>query len=770
MGDRAHLRSSMNYASDFISGTVVFFVALPLCLGIALASNAPLISGVIAGIIGGVIVGAISGSHTSVSGPAAGLTAVIAAQIANLGSFESFLFALIIAGLIQILLGVSRAGFIAAFFPSSVIKGLLAAIGIILVLKQLPHLVGWDMDFNGEMAFWQPDQENTFSELSKMLFNFHPGAMLIGILSLIVLVAWDKFPRLKNIIPSPLVVVALGLLLNLLLQFFGESWAIGAEHLVKVPVATTIAGFFDFLSRPDLSQITNPSVYLAGLTIALVASLETLLNLDAVDKLDPKKRISPPNRELVAQGIGNTLLGFVGGLPVTSVVIRGSVNINSGAKTRFSTIAHGLLLAICVILFPQWINHIPLSCLAAILIMTGIKLANHHIAKQMWRQGFNQFLPFSVTVLAIVFTDLLVGVIIGLATSIVFILRSNLRRPIQLIEEQYISNKVLRVVLANQVSFLNKAAISGLFEKVPPEGHLLLDASHTDYIDSDILDLIIDYRDQVAPARNIQVSLIGFKENYALANVVNFHEHSTNELQEALTPTQVLQILKDGNERVLRGQRLHRDIGRQISATSTGQYPLGIVLSCMDSRASVELIFDLGIGDVFSARIAGHVISPKVLGSLEFACAIAGAKLILVMGHTRCGAVSAAIDYAHTDISIAEKTGCDHLGVVIEDVQKIVRRYSKDQIPKKGTVEREPFEDHIVQQNVLECMKDILDQSKTLRQLADQGAIAVIGCVYNIRNGKTEFLNQTTQPVTNARPATVQQDAGLPLIPEIISV
>ena len=357
---------------DITSGLVVFLVALPLCLGVALASGAPLFSGVLAGIVGGILVGLLSGSQTSVSGPAAGLTAVVAAQILSLGSFPAFLLAVVLAGLIQIGLGLARAGFIAAFFPSSVIKGLLAAIGVILILKQIPHVLGHDPDPEGDMAFQQPDDENTFSELARMIGDIHPGAAAIGLLSIVVLFVWGKWKPLKNSpVPAPLIVVLLGVGISLLFRQFGGAWVIGPSHLVQVPVADSLAGFFGFLQLPDFSQWANPAVYIAAATIAVVASLETLLNLEAVDKLDPQQRTSPPSRELLAQGIGNVTAGLIGGLPITSVIVRSSVNINAGGKTKLATIIHGVLLLVSVAFLPMWLNVIPLSCLAAILWSRG---------------------------------------------------------------------------------------------------------------------------------------------------------------------------------------------------------------------------------------------------------------------------------------------------------------------------------------------------------------------------------------------------------------
>ncbi|MEO8205618.1 MAG: SulP family inorganic anion transporter, partial [Chthoniobacterales bacterium] len=472
---------------DLVAGLVVFLVALPLCLGVALASNAPLFSGILAGIVGGLLVGFLSGSNTSVSGPAAGLTAVVATQIGHLGTFEAFLVAVVLAGVIQIFLGISKAGFIAAFFPSSVIKGLLAAIGVILILKQIPHVVGHDADPIGNKSFLQADNQNTFTELGAAFFDIQPGAALVGILSLLLLVFWDRIKVLKKSpIPAPLVVVIFGVVLSLFLRKFGAYWTIESSHMVQVPVASTPQEFLGFLRFPDFSVLSNSAVYIAAFTIAIVASLETLLNLEAVDKMDPEQRWSPPNRELLAQGVGNVAVGLIGGLPMTSVIVRSSVNINAGVKTKLSAIFHGFLILGCVALVPGWLNEIPLSALAAILLVTGIKLASPKLVKQMWSEGRNQFLPFIITVVAIVLTDLLVGILIGLAVAIGFILHSNLRRPLKKVMEKHATEDVLRIELANQVSFFSRASLENTLRSVPRGGHVLLDASNTDYIDPDI--------------------------------------------------------------------------------------------------------------------------------------------------------------------------------------------------------------------------------------------------------------------------------------------
>ena len=729
-------------AKDLPAGLVVFLVALPLCLGIALASNAPLFSGIVAGIVGGLVVGLLSGSHTSVAGPAAGLTAIVAAQIATLGSFRAMLVAVVLAGLLQIGLGVARAGFIAAFFPSSVIKGLLAAIGIILILKQVPHVLGHDSDPVGNLAFEQLDKENTFTELLATAFDIHSGAALVGIISIAVLVLWDKVKLLKtSLVPAPLVVVLLGVGLSELIAGSGEGWRIQSEHLVNVPLMGD-GGIGSLLETPDWGQLFNPAVYVAAVTLAIVASLETLLNLEAIDRVDPEQRRSPPDRELWAQGVGNVISGLIGGLPVTSVIVRSSVNVNAGNKTRLSTVVHGLLLVGCVLLVPSLLNRIPLASLGAILVMTGFKLASPKLLKQMWDEGRPQFLPFVVTVVAIVATDLLKGIAVGLLVAVGFILHSNLRRPLRRVMEKHVTGEVLRIELSNQVSFLNRAALESTLHGVPRGGHVLLDASSTDYIDPDILDLLEDFRNTTAPAHGVEVSTVGFKNRYPkLEDKIQFVDYSSRDVRDGLTPEQVLQIFKDGNQRFLSGQRLTRDLVRQVSATSRGQNPMAVVLSCIDSRSPAELIFDMGIGDIFSVRIAGNVARDKVLGSMEYSCCVAGAKLILVLGHTSCGAVRTAVELARTEQTAEEATGCKHIDVLINDIQHAIDPNIPMPLPDDpATPVRDSYVDDVARRNVQRTMAVIRHQSEPLNRLIHEGKLAVVGGLYDVRTGEVSFF------------------------------
>ena len=731
-----------NLAKDIPAGLVVFLVALPLCLGISLASNAPLAAGIIAGIVGGLVVGVLSGSSTSVTGPAAGLTAVVASQIAELGSFQAFLVALIVAGALQIVFGLLKGGFLASFFPSSVVKGLLAAIGIIIILKQLPHLVGSDANPVGDTDFCQTDQKNTFTELPAAFKMFLPGATMIGLLSLGLLVVWGKVSWLqKSPIPGPLVAVLIGTAVNLVLIQMSHPWAIAPTHLVQVPVAEGASVLLQLFSFPDFSVLGKPALYGAAVTLAVIASLETLLTIEAVDKIDPQQRKSPANRELLAQGAGNIVSGFLGGLPMTSVIVRSGANLNAGAQTKISAIFHGVLLLGCVALLPRWLNQIPLCVLAAVLIVTGYKLASPKVIGQMWSAGKYQFLPFAVTVVAIVLTNLLTGILIGLGISLLFILRSNYRRSIHQVMEKHVHGDVLRVELAPQVSFFNRAALQKILMDAPRGTKVQIDARNCDFIDPDILDLLTDFKEVTSRAHGVEVSLVGFKKKYEkLQEDLTFVDYSSREVQQSLKPAEVLQILKDGHERFLAGKPLVRDLRRQAGATATGQFPIAAVLGCIDSRAPVEHIFDLGVGDAFVARIAGNVARDKMIGSLEFACGVAGAKLLLVLGHTSCGAVKASVELKVAGKTAAEATGCDHLDELVGIIQGSIDPSQLKDFANWADDKKKGFVDEVARKNVVNTMNYIREKSGILDRLVRENKIMIVGAVYDVNTGKVEFL------------------------------
>ncbi|MBK0380789.1 SulP family inorganic anion transporter [Mucilaginibacter segetis] len=500
-----------NLKKDIPSSIVVFLVALPLCLGIALASGAPLFAGLLTGIIGGIVVGAFSGSQLSVAGPAAGLTVIVLNAITGLGSYEAFLLSLLIAGIFQIILGLVKAGTIANYFPSPVIEGMLAAIGIILIMKQFPHAVGYDADFEGDEGFLQTDADNnTFSGIISAFSKINYGAVIISVISLAIMIYWPRVKKLA-IIPAPLLVVVVGVILALL--FSGSGMALQAKQMVQIPTVSNTSEFFGLFKSPDFSVIGNKEIWITAFTIAVVASLETLLSLEAVDKIDPIKRVSPTNRELIAQGTGNMISGLLGGMPMTAVIVRSSANVGSGARTKMSAIFHGFLLLLSLLLIPGLINLIPLSSLAAILLIVGYKLARISLFKRIWHKGLNQFIPFVVTIIAVVFTDLLMGVGIGMVVGIFYLLRTNMRNPYfyQIVPNG--DKNTIRIKLAEEVSFLNKAAIQVTLTSLPEGSEVIIDGTNSRYIDPDVLEIIENFK-QNAYTKHIVVHLEDIKERY----------------------------------------------------------------------------------------------------------------------------------------------------------------------------------------------------------------------------------------------------------------
>jgi len=499
---------------NFPSGLVVFLVALPLCLGIALASGAPPLSGVIAGIVGGIIVGLISNSSISVSGPAAGLTAIVLVAITDIGAFELFLCAGIIAGVIQLILGFIRAGSISNYFPNNVIEGMLAGIGIIIILKQLSHAVGFDKDYEGHQSLF--DNGFNISYFTELFGAIHPGAIIVTLISMGILLAWDNITILKRLklLPGALVAVIAGILINEFFKISGSSLAISPEHLVNLPVPTTLDEFKNLVTFPDFNGFTNPKVWVTGATIAIVASIETLLCIEASDRLDVKRRITDTNLELKAQGIGNLISSLIGGLPMTSVVVRSSANANAGATSKVSAIIHGVLLLICVLTIPVILNLIPLATLAAVLILVGYKLAKPATFKHFWHNGKYQFIPFVATVVAVVATDLLKGVGIGLLISIIYILQGNMKRAYYLSRETLNDADEITIKLAEEVSFLNKAAIKKTLKNIKSGSKVIIDAKTTSYITTDVLEMIQDFANVRAKEEDIDVELVGFKTSY----------------------------------------------------------------------------------------------------------------------------------------------------------------------------------------------------------------------------------------------------------------
>lgn len=503
-----------NFKKDILSGLIVFLIALPLCLGIAQASGAPLFSGVVAGIVGGIVIGFFSQSNLSVSGPAAGLVAIVLVGIAQAGSFQIFLCATIIAGVLQLILGFIRAGSIASYFPTNVIEGMLAGIGLTIIIKQLPEALG--LLVPGEAGISDAEDGFSFKMITDALSHIHPGAVVISVISLGILVSWQYIKNKKiQLIPSGLLVVILGTLLNYFFTNSGSTLQLHDTQLVSLPVPENFSDFFGQFALPDFNGFSNPEIWKYGVIIAIVASIETLLCIEATDKLDPLKRYTSGDVELKAQGIGNIISGFIGGLPITSVIVRSSANINAGGRTKLATITHGLLLLVCVASIPVLLNMIPKATLAAILIYTGYRLCKPAIFVHIWKDGgLPQFIPFAVTAVAVVSLDLLKGVGIGMAISIFYLLRQKLNNPLSFKRSSYSNSELIQLILAQEVTFLNKATIKKTLANLPENSNVIIDASKTVYIDYDVLDLIRDFQNCQAPDKNIKLSLVGFKNIY----------------------------------------------------------------------------------------------------------------------------------------------------------------------------------------------------------------------------------------------------------------
>ncbi|WP_448700287.1 SulP family inorganic anion transporter [Mucilaginibacter sp. AW1-3] len=628
------------FKQDLSSGLVVFLVALPLCLGIALASGAPLLAGIITGIVGGIVVGFISGSQLAVSGPAAGLTTIVATAIISLHSYETFLVAVVLAGVIQIILGLIKAGKIGLYFPSNVIKGMLAAIGIILILKQIPHAFGYDADTEGDFAFAQADHSNTFSEITNVLSRVSPGAIIIFVISMTILMLWDTLSKKLKAIPSGLVVVIVGVLISIALQNAPAGFNLKGNSFVQLPLFSGLSDFATNLKFPDFSKAMNMEVLTVAFTIAFVASLETLLSIEAVDKLDPLKRSTPLNRELLAQGVGNTIAGLLGGLPLTAVIVRGATNVSSGAKTKTSTIFHGILLLVAVLLIPGVMNKIPLASLAAILIMVGYKLAKVKLFKDMYKAGWNQFTPFIATVVAIILTDLLKGVLIGMAVSIVFILVNATKDLIYSTQKLTKSGTMQQLVLSEQVTFLNKAHLNEFFNSIKPGMSVWVDASQTRYIEQDCLEILQDFKSR-ATLENIPCTITGLKDHYsfleAKVEVMDQHEHGHNDHQH-------YSELFSNNRKWI-AEKLHLDVN-YFAKLNKGQSPPYLIIGCSDSRAPMEVITGAQPGEIFSHRnIANQVIPSDInlMSVVQYAVEALKVRHIVVCGHYGCGGVKAAV-------------------------------------------------------------------------------------------------------------------------------
>lgn len=620
-----------NLRYDLPASIVVFFVALPLCLGIALASGAPLFSGIIAGVVGAVVVGSISSSRFGVSGPAAGLAVIVLSYVTTLGSWENFLLATVLAGMIQLAMGFMRLGTIAYYFPSSVINGMLAGIGIIIIIKQIPHALGYDAPNDND--FIESLTLNNLIDLEQTATHLTPAAIIISIVSLSLLIFWESFLSKKHkifrLIQGPLVVVIFGIIASTFLE-------LKDHQIVQLPVSESFNDFIHHFTFPNFDQLKNHQIYAMALVIALVASIETLLSVEAIDNLDPHKHVTPTNRELKAQGLGNMVSGLIGGLPITQVIVRSSANLQFGAKTKISAIIHGFLLLIAVVTIPKILNMIPLASLACILLFLGYKLAKPEVFRKAYDSGLQNFTPFVATIAGMITLDLLKGVAIGIAVAMLYRIKKT---------------------------------------------------------DSAVLTL-------------------------------------TKETRDSITPQEAVKILKEGNERFVNNLKANRNLLKQVNDTSDGQHPFAIILSCIDSRTSAELIFDQGLGDIFSCRIAGNVLNDDILGSMEFACKFAGAKLVMVLGHTGCGAVKGACD----DVKAGHLTG------LLEKISPAIK--GEKTIKEQRHSNNSDFVDKVAEVNVSEVLKQIPKQSSIIKEMLEKEQITLIGGMYNVGTGVVKFYQE----------------------------
>lgn len=726
---KLRIYTSRSFKFDFIAAIVVFLVAIPLCLGTALASGAPLFSGILSGIIGGIIVGSLSGSPVSVSGPAAGMAAVVLAAITQLGDFNVFLLALVLSGILQIIVGSLRAGFIADYVPSNVVQGLLCAIGILLILKQLPLAFTLSANLTElKMHLLDMDEGLSFQPLYDLSYHINSGAMIISLTSIAVLVYLDKTSKKwLKVIPGPIVVVVLGILLNELFIFSNSYLAQNGPHLVNVPRHNGLSDFFAQMNRPNWTAWSNPKVYFYAILLAIVASLETLLNIKAGEKLDKKRRSCSKDRELIAQGVGNLTAGFIGGIPITSVIIRTSLNIQTGSKTKFAAILHGIFILFAVFLLPETLNKIPLSSLAAVLIYTGYKLTKPAIYFNIYRQGADRFIPFFATIVSIVIFNILAGILVGLLVSLFYILKSNSMARLDIIKEIYPNGVTNRLVLPQQTTFLNKASLVAELDSIPQKSQLIIDARYSDYIDKEIVELIKEFQKEQAPHKQISLNLMGFKDHYNIHNYIDFINVTTYDVQAVLTPQQVLNILKEGNHRFLNDTRIHRSLKTDIKHTATTQHPIAVVLGCIDSRVPVETVFDMSFGDLFCVRVAGNVVNDDVLASIEYACNVVGAKLIVVLGHTGCGAIQAACDGVEKG----------HITQLLAKIKPSIdaERETKDE--RKGS--NTSFVHNVTELNIANTLQQIYLGSDILRRMTEHEDIGLVGAIYDVNSGKVAF-------------------------------
>ncbi|MFB5649181.1 carbonic anhydrase [Leptospira wolffii] len=707
---------------DISSSIAVFLVAIPLCLGIAHASGAPLFSGIISGFVGGIVVGLVSGSSLSVSGPTASLTAIVLSGISDLGNFEAFLLAVLIAGFIQIILGLLKAGALSAYIPTSTVVGMSAAIGLLLIIKQFPHLIGYDIEEFGVEEFdltkedinetyhdpHEGKETNSLTVFMHAFENLRANVMAIGAVSLAVFILWDRyFAKKFKYVPASLVAIAVGTGGNFFLGEFLPGGNLSQDHLVTLPVFKNASDLFGQLDFPDFSFWRNSSVWALALTIALASSLESLLSIEVVDKLDEENRKTPMSRELIAQGVGNMVCGISGGIPITSVVVRGSVNAASGAKSKLSAVLHGVFIGVSVLLFPKFMNMIPLASLSAILVMTGFKLAKPSLFRQIFQKGYSQFLPFAVTIIATVFTNVLIGTFCGIVTSLIFVLYADHLNAIIRVEDH---GKFRRIVLGENLGFFQKARIKSVLESQPSGITLEIDGTRNLHMDPDIRELIYEFRNS-AHQKEITVILGG------IANMQNDIESLKKEMSETY------QRLLSNNETWVE-ERTAED-PEFFSRHAEGQTPQVLFIGCSDSRVPVNVITKTNPGEIFVTRNIANVVSVddmSLFSVVQYAIEALNVKHIIVCGHYGCGGVKAALKGTTAGL-------IDNWITHIKDVY-LKHREELDALPDQAKEEK------LIEWNVAEQVVNLYKTSMIQTALKKYGFPEIHGWVYDIRTGK----------------------------------
>lgn len=724
---RVNIYTKRNLKFDVMSGFVVFLVAIPLCLGIALASGASLYSGILSGIIGGIVVGTISNSQVSVSGPAAGMAAVVLTTITQLGDFNTFLLALTIAGVLQLALGIFKVGFLSDYIPSNVIQGLLAAIGILLIIKQLPFAFTLSSDINEmKLHLLEANEGLDLNLLTNFIYHLNVGAIIISSLSFALLIYFDR-TKIKTLqsVPAPIIVVLLGIILNTLFTYFNLNIAQNYPHLVNLPEFNGFTGFLKQFEFPNWYAFKNPEVYLYAVLICAIASIESLLNIKASEKIDKKHRYTSKNLELIAQGAGNTLAGLIGAIPVTSVIVRTSVNVQSGARTKLSTILHSVFLFIAILTIPDLLNKIPLSSLAAILIFIGYKLTKISIYKSIYKQGIDRFIPFIATIIGIIVFNLLAGVVIGLMLSLLYILKANSQVRLDIIKEQYPNGVTCRLVLPQQITFLSKAALTQELDSISNNSQFIIDATYSDFIDKEILELIKEFKEHQAENKNITLSLIGFKQDYKIHNYINFIPVTTYEVQAELHPAQVFSLLKEGNERFFKDFPIQRNAKIDAKYSPKKQFPIAVIISCIDTHVPIETIFDMGFGDIYCIRVGANIINQDIQANLEYACNLAGAKLIVILGHSACGVIEAI--YKNNQSKKYLNVIRNKLLPIIEKVEETTKV-----VPLNSMMQK------IISYNLAQTILEIYKNTK-IRKLIDEDNVGIIGGIYDAKTRKVSF-------------------------------